>query len=487
MTTPPTPIDVAFALLREGRMGDAENLVTRELSAVADKHGEGSAPWASAQSDLGTVLLNTGQHDRAIECYRRAVSAAPRDHESRKDQLTYRLNLGLALRMAGRLDEAEAELRQGAQDRLAFYGREHAGYAFGLEPLADLLLRRGNPGEARQVVEEAVANLWRNGHERVASALALRAVIVHAAGSGEPLFPGLSQLPDEVVAQIGGGVVQALDDGDPASMSLLTATVAVIEERLGPDHQATLNALSAQANLGRGLGDHAGRVRAIERVLGSYERQGRQEAAVMAALGLAMAQGEAGDAEAGLATYARAHAKARAGGPELRSQVLRNWGLALKEAGQAVPAEQRLTEALSEARRGADHDTVGRAGVALGLFLQHEERLPEARVVLEEGLAVMDPVHPDALVGRSHLTAVLDGRTCGCGDMESTIAGAFREFVLTRLPAGLLDRLDVTIVDGDFKIEVALNRDPTEPELENLNAVFQTAQAEFRSRLTATT
>ena len=58
VTTPPTPIDVAFALLREGRMGDAENLVTRELSAVADKHGEGSAPWASAQSDLGTVLLN---------------------------------------------------------------------------------------------------------------------------------------------------------------------------------------------------------------------------------------------------------------------------------------------------------------------------------------------------------------------------------------------------------------------------------------------
>jgi tetratricopeptide (TPR) repeat protein len=488
VTTPPTAIDVAFALLREGRMGDAENLVTRELSAVADKHGEGSAPWASAQSDLGTVLLKTGQHDRAIECYRRAVSAAPRDHESHKDQLTYRLNLGLALRMAGRLDEAEAELRQGAQERLAFYGREHAGYAFGLEPLADLLLRRGNQAEARQIVEEAVANLWRNGHERVASALALRAVIVHAAGTGEPLFPGLSQLPDEVVAQIGGGVAEALDDGDPASMSLLTATVAALEERLGRDHQATLNALSAQANLGRGLGDHAARVKAIERVLASYDRQGRQEAAVMAALGLAMAQGEAGDAEAGLATYARAHAKAaRSGAPELRSQVLRNWGLALKEAGQAVPAEQRLTEALSEARRGADHDTVGRASVALGLFLQHEERLPEARAVLEEGLAVMDPVHPDAIVGRSHLTAVLDGRTCGCGDMESTIADAFREFVLTRLPADLLDRLDVAIVDGDFKIEVALNREPTQPEMENLNAVFQTAQAEFRGRLTATT
>ncbi|MFI6332434.1 tetratricopeptide repeat protein [Micromonospora chersina] len=191
MTTSPTAVEVAFALLREGRMGDAENLMTRELQAAADRHGHGSPQWASAQCDLGNVLLNADQLDRAVECYRRAASATPRDHESRKDQLTYRLNLGLALRMAGRLDEAEAELRQGLQERLAFYGREHAGYAFGLEPLADVLRQRGDVAGARQVVEEAVANLWRNGHERVASALALRAAIVHAGGTREPLFVGL--------------------------------------------------------------------------------------------------------------------------------------------------------------------------------------------------------------------------------------------------------------------------------------------------------
>jgi hypothetical protein len=53
---------------------------------------------------------------------------------------------------------------------------------------------------------------------------------------------------------------------------------------------------------------------------------------------------------------------------------------------------------VTQARRGADYDMVGRAGVALGLFLQHEGRLPEARTVLEEGLAVLDPAHPDALI-----------------------------------------------------------------------------------------
>ncbi|TYB39750.1 tetratricopeptide repeat protein [Micromonospora sp. AP08] len=483
MTTSLTPVEVAFALLREGRMGDAENLMTRELQAAADRHGHGSPQWASAQCDLGNVLLNADQLDRAVECYRRAVSATPRDHESRKDQLTYRLNLGMALRMAGRLDEAEAELRQGVQERLAFYGREHAGYAFGLEPLADLLRQRGDVAGARQVIEEAVANLWRNGHERVASALALRAAIVHAGGTREPLFVGLQQLPDEVVEEVGQVVTQMLDH-DPASKPLLTALVAALEERLGIDHQATLNALSTLANLGRDLGDQAGRIDAIERVLASYDRQGRQEEALMAALGLAMAQDETGDAETALRTYASAYARAeRIGRPELRSQVLRNWGLALKEAGHVGLAEQRLTEAVNQARRGTDREPVGRACIALGLFLQHEARLPEARTVLEEGLAVMDPVHPDAIIGRSHLGAVLDGRTCGCGDMAGTIADAFREFVITRLPADLLDRLDVAIVDGDFKIEVGLRREPTQGELDRLNEVFQTAHAEFRHRI----
>src|SRR5690349_18089422 len=138
---------MAFALLREGRLVDAEDLMTRELQAVTARHGQGSAAWASAQCDLGNVLLNADQLGRAVDCFRLAASVAGHDDESRKDRLTYRMNLGMTLRMAGRLDEAEKELRQGLEERLAFYGREHPGYAFGLEPLADLLLARGEVRE----------------------------------------------------------------------------------------------------------------------------------------------------------------------------------------------------------------------------------------------------------------------------------------------------------------------------------------------------
>jgi hypothetical protein len=47
--------------------------------------------------------------------------------------------------------------------------------------------------------------------------------------------------------------------------------------------------------------------------------------------------------------------------------------------------------------------------------------------------------------------------------MESTIADAFREFGITRLPADLLAELEVTIEDGDFQINVELRRTRRRP------------------------
>jgi hypothetical protein len=57
----------------------------------------------------------------------------------------------------GRRREAEKELRRGLTERLAFYGREYAGYAYGLEPMADLLRRRarGVPPTARLTLRDA--------------------------------------------------------------------------------------------------------------------------------------------------------------------------------------------------------------------------------------------------------------------------------------------------------------------------------------------
>lgn len=193
MSSSPAPFDIARALLREGRLADAEQLMVKEIAAAERKHGRGSREWASAQCDLGNILIGGDQPKRAVECFRGACSGpVPKRREARKDHLTYQLNLGVALALAGRLDEAETELRRNLQERLACYGREHSGYAFGLEILADVLVQRGDIREAREVIDEMVATLLRNRHERVAAALALRAEIVTAQGRTDPLFPAWS-------------------------------------------------------------------------------------------------------------------------------------------------------------------------------------------------------------------------------------------------------------------------------------------------------
>ncbi|WP_432867288.1 tetratricopeptide repeat protein [Microbispora rosea] len=487
MSRSPSSLDIAYGLLEEGRLIDAEQLLLKELRKAERKHGPGSPQWASAQCDLGNLLFSSGRLDRAVDCYRSACSRPPAgDPEAYKDHLTYRLNLGMVLTTAGRLDEAEDELRRNLQERRDFYGREHPGYAYALEPLADVLLRRGDIGQARQLVEEAVGNFWRNGHERVATALALRAEIVVAAAAGESAFTGLEQLPDDVVEQIALTVMSRTGQDPATGRAVLTSLIAALEERLGPDHQTTLNALSQLANTGHDIGDETGRVRAIEKVLASYDRQGRAEDALMAALGLAMAQDDTGDTAAALRTFEDAWARAdRIGRPELRAQVLRNWGLALSAAGRTAEAERRLRDAVAAADLGHDHEMLGRSRIALGLFLQHEERLGEARQVVEAGLSTLDVAHPDAIVGRSHLGAIVQGRACGCGDVQGTIAEAFREFVMSRLPGDLLEDLDVGVDDGEFAIQVRLRRKPSAAEIEHMNQLIESANAEFRSRLTS--
>jgi len=207
-------------------------MMTQEVQDVAAEYGEDSPEWAWTQSEFGDLLYTVGHAERSIEFFRRAASVPARDDEARRNQLSYRMNVGNALRRAGRLDEAEAELRRGAEERLAFYGREHPGYAFGLEPLASLLLQRGDARQAATVAGEAVDNLRRNEHERLNDLLVLRAVALHAAG--EPPFPDFDELPDNVVEEV--AELMADQSHDPALLSALADALAA---RLGPDHRLT--------------------------------------------------------------------------------------------------------------------------------------------------------------------------------------------------------------------------------------------------------
>jgi hypothetical protein len=74
--------------------------------------------------------------------------------------------------------------------------------------------------------------------------------------------------------------------------------------------------------------------------------------------------------------------------------------------------------------------------------------------------------------------------TCGCGDLKTTMAEAFRSFDSARLPTDLLSNVDVAIADADFLVQIALRREPTPDDIERLNDVIHSAHAELRRGIT---
>jgi tetratricopeptide (TPR) repeat protein len=472
-------LDDALALLRDGRVMDAEELMKRAVRQAGEEHGEHSAAWAAAQSDMGNVLLRAQQPAWAAECFRSAVSVPPGEDPQRR--LGYQLNLGIALTLSGRLEEGAEALRESCEGRLALYGKDHPGYAAGLEPLADTQLRLGDLAGAREAIEKALPIFLRAGHERVAGSVALRGVILHAGGHTGPLFEGLKDLPDPLVERVAVVAAARAQTLDPATAYLLIAHLAnALRDRLGPDHPATVNTFGALAAQAGDRGDQDARTAALRRVLAAYDRQDLVEEGLTAALHLAEALNDAGDTDKALLAYEDAAARAeRLGHPARISRTRFDWGLALQEAGQPEPAAARLGEALAAARKAGDPDLLGHAAAAYGICVQHLDRPAEARAALEEGMSVMDPRGEAALAARGHLVALLDGRSCGCDDQRAAIEQEYREFVVSQMPAGLLNRFDVRIVRNKFMVDVEFHHQPTDDQVQHLNDLVQAGHTRF--------
>jgi tetratricopeptide (TPR) repeat protein len=488
-TEPSATAREAIRLLQAGKTVDAEETVLRAAEKTRAKFGAGSPQDAVAQSELGSVLLNLGQLDRAIAAYREAVTGPmPDDELGKRDRLTFLLNLGQTLLMAKRLEEAEEALHTGLEGREEFYGREHAGYAYGLEPLAEATYRLGKTAPALEMMEEVVRNFWKNGHRRVGGAVAIRAEMLKAAGNPAPPFTGLEKLPNEYIEELGKKAISRIARTEDLKISraVLADLVPLLASRLGEAHAQTTAALIAVSNVERKLGeegDPAIRQAAIQRLIAGFDAQARSSEALQAVLSLALAQSDAGQNQAAADTYKQALQRVQASsGPREKSEVLRNYGLLLAELKRDTEAEERLRQAVAEAEN-ADNEVLARALIALGIFLQHCSRVDEGRPMLARALPMLEPTHPDALACRSHLQAAEAGGLCGCGDTNAALVEAFREFVMTRVPEGVLDKLDVSLKDGSFGVKIFLNRQPSPPELERLNRVMEHASNEFKEKI----
>ncbi len=193
----------ALAILRTGNANDGETIMTNAVRDAVARFGGQSPEHAAAQFDLGCFLLAVQDMVGALAALRNACSIPPTSSEAIKAHLTYVMNLGDILIISGQLDEAERILREALKERESFYGTSHAGYAYGLEPLAKVLFKKGNPKEAVRLINQALNIFYAQRHIETPVILALRAPMLKAAfGPDKLAFDGLDKLPPEMFEKI---------------------------------------------------------------------------------------------------------------------------------------------------------------------------------------------------------------------------------------------------------------------------------------------
>lgn len=478
----------AAPLLKRGATADAEALAVAEVRRVTQEAGTKCAAYATAQNDLGRVLLAAGQLSAAVGPFRIAASIKlPGNSQGTRDRLTYLVNLGTLLLQLERLEESEAVLLESVECRKAFYGEEHAGYGFGLEPFAEVLLKKRNLEKALEVTEQCVANFWANGHERLASALALSEHIAQIMRAPGPVSEILPKLPDALVVDLAGYVLGRLQSARPkVGRGLVLRLLPLFIKRLGSGDAAVVQLLIGLSHRERALGDFRGQAQTLRSLAEAWECEGKLEEAIRGWQGVSLALADAGDHDAAQDAYRHAFGLAeQTNDPKLCSQILRNQGLHLAELKRSDEAEALLRRSFSAA--GSVVDARARARAALGIFLQHVDRGEEAVVELRSALEVLDASDPDAICARNHLRAFEDRGSCGCDQdsMETALTEALRALVDPELPDGLIARLELKLApDGaEPNVHVELARKPTDEELEILDRLIRHALGEIRRQM----
>ncbi|MHB8879104.1 MAG: tetratricopeptide repeat protein, partial [Myxococcaceae bacterium] len=197
----------------------------------------------------GLFRLVHGRDAEAVAPLRAACALSfPGDEAATANRLSFLLNLGRALDRSGASDEAEKVLREGLIGREALYGRNHPGFAFGLEPLAEVLLRRGRIAEARAAIVEAVQIFLDCEHRRFATAAALQAEVLKTIDPGARVFGFLEPLEDEELAEVVEAVIKRRGLAPPvARRRALEELSEVLAEELGPSHTLRTRVLAELA------------------------------------------------------------------------------------------------------------------------------------------------------------------------------------------------------------------------------------------------
>jgi tetratricopeptide (TPR) repeat protein len=472
----PSAWERALAAFHEGDLMDAEQILEAAIAVAEATHGRDSLEHGEAWFQLASLLAGMGDHERGIDALQTALDLDLPGEDGQRDALTYNMNLGEFLVRADRLQEAAQVLDDGLKGRAALYGNDHPGYAFGLEPLADVHLALDDAEGALARFDQCLQIFWEAGHPRVTTALAGRAFALCALDVDDLLDP-VDQLPDELVGDVLDAILERAERTPSLdALVVLDSAVDLAESRC---KRRLRDVLVTQSNVAQQVGDLETRIETLTHLLPIAQSDG-EAIDLLQALALAFSEGSNhGEAEK---AYVRAVAAAEElGDPGFKSRTQRNAGLYLSDRGRDAEAERLLRAAVDQAR-GADLlPELGRGLIALGIFLQHRDRLEDAQAALAEGTTLLPPDDRDWLTGRSHLTAIQNSDGCGCGDMDGALSDALLALVAPHVADDLLESLQVQMTSDGPSVSVELARDAENAELKRLNQAIRQGLAQLQS------
>lgn len=477
------------ALLERGKTADAETVMTQALAEIEKKQGPQSADYFTGVEYLASCQIAGGLAERSAATLRRACSQPiPSDPAAQKTYLTLFMSLGDLLRSNGLLDEAEEVLRRGLAGRERFYGKSHAGYAFGLEPLADTLFAQGKVAEALPLYEETVTIFANDNHPRLIPALAHRALAEKAHNPESKPFDDLSG-NDVLWSQLGEALIEFARSQPTDSIAPgLWDAQAALAQHLGETHEHRATLLTILSNIERTSereGSNGRWQKALMLATNLYHKSNKKDLMLQTMQGVAMAQSEAGEIAAAQATYERVVGMTqKLDNPALHCRALRNQGLFLAEQDQRATAEQALRQAVAVsadvAMARGEH---ARSQVALGIFLQHGGDLAGAEPLLVEAIKTLPPDHPDSFPARNHLNAIHNNQSCGCGDGETAFLAGFQAYLDTQLPPEWRGKVHASLDPDDGALGIKVDIPLSKGEPERLDHIVSHAWSAYLSRM----
>lgn len=241
-----------------GRLDEADSLLTRAVTVLADVSEVDPRPHLIAQRDLGHLRQRQGRFDEARTLYE-AWLRGDTEMDLEEETLVHH-NVGLALLGAGHLDSAALRL----DSALALHRRapepDVLGYGRTLSMRAGVAQRSGDLALATELAREALESTREEFGADHPNTMTLEhnyAFMVFRSGRAEEALPLFEELHERWIAQVGpesaelstlkqnyGNVLRELDRPEEA-LPLVREAVAIDRGRPGPAVTFSLDALGA--------------------------------------------------------------------------------------------------------------------------------------------------------------------------------------------------------------------------------------------------